>query len=77
MDFNKGQDKFNISDGHFAAIFILAGEIVMKQEKLSMGDFLVFEDEKEFDFTTIEIANLFLIEVPKELSYKRFADSGS
>jgi len=77
MDFNKGKNKVNISDGHIAAIFILVGEIVMNQENVSIGDFLVLEDKKEFDFMTIKKAKLFLIEVPKKLSYKRFADSVS
>ncbi len=77
IDFKNGQNKVTISDKNTAAIFIFGGKIIMNKENLSIGDFLVLENEKEFDFNTVEIAKLFLIEVPKELNYNRFADSVS
>lgn len=77
MDFSVGKNQIEITKDHIGAIFILYGDVEVNQEKLSNGDFIVVENEKEFNFLAGIKTKLFLIEVPNELPYKRFADSVS
>ena len=77
LDIEAGQTQLSIPKKHIAAIFILGGEIILNESNLSPGDLIVLEEENKFDINSDSKSKLFMIEVPKKLNYKRFADSVS
>ena len=74
INFKEGKHRLGLNADKINSLYLIDGEITTPGGKMSVNDFAVVNDENEFEFETSSKGRLFLIENPKEVPYKTYAE---